>query len=92
MTQLADDTVAHAEKIAESDACRSRLAELVQNTFDVDNQFDLVVSTLRQEFIDDDPHIKNDVPVVGNLLEKAFERRVGELYRDELEQIVHSME
>lgn len=88
MTQLADDTVAHAEKIAESDECRSRLTELIDETMERDDQLEYIVATLHDEFIENNENIKNDVPVVGNLLEEAFDRRVMELYRDELESML----
>jgi len=85
MSQLADDTVAHAEKIAESDACRERMAELITDSFDREDQFEYVITTLREEFITNDHNIQDEVPGFGNLLVTAFERRAGELYRHNLE-------
>lgn len=90
MSQVSDDTAAFAEKIAESDECQNRMYELIEDN--INNGFEQepedVVETLHTEFIENDSSIQNDVPGFGGLLEAAFKKRVSEMYRDELEQIL----
>lgn len=87
MDDLADDTQAFAEKIAESDECQDRFESLFQrgmdDGMDPKEHLDFVVDTLTDEFIREDENIQNDVVGYGELLEKTFERAVAEQFLEE---------